>query len=125
MGTQYCGDIGFLLGFHRHVERLGIDNEVTSLCDIFFQYHYDVVAITQRNVKLHVIVLPIFNVVLISDKDENAILFHLSKYSYKLYGNIVCMMQIKMRAIYTSLIIVTSFTCFCRNLLSSFFEFTI
>ena len=42
----------------------------------FSQYPFsnnDVVAITQRNVKLHVIVIPIFNVVLISDKDENVI----------------------------------------------------
>ena len=41
-----------------------------------------------------------FNVVLLSDKDENAInngkhvvLFHLSKYSDKLYGNIIYKMQ--------------------------------
>ena len=48
--------------------------------------------------------IPIFNVVLISDKDENAInndkyvvLFHLSKYFIdKLYGNIVYKMQIEM-----------------------------
>ena len=47
--------------------------------------------------------IPIFNVVLISDKDENAInkgkhvvLFHLSKYSDKLYGNIVYKIQIEM-----------------------------
>ena len=47
--------------------------------------------------------IPIFNVVLMSDKDENAInngkhvvLFHLSKYSVKLYGNIVCKMKIEM-----------------------------
>ena len=46
--------------------------------------------------------MPIFNGVLISDKDENAInngkhvvLFHLSKYSDKLYGNIVDKMQIE------------------------------
>ena len=46
---------------------------------------------------------PIFNVVLISDKDENAInkgkhvvSFHLSKYSDKLYGNIVYKIQIEM-----------------------------
>ena len=45
VGTRYCGDIGFLLGFHRDVERLRIETEVTSLCDIFFQ-HNDVVAIT-------------------------------------------------------------------------------
>ena len=73
-----------------------IEIEVTSLYDIFFQHHNDVVAITKCNVKLHVIVIPIFNAVLISDKDENAILFHLSKYSDKLYGNIVCKMQIEM-----------------------------
>ena len=42
--------------------------------------------------------IPILNG-LISDKDENAIndgnLFHLSKYSDKLYGNIVYKMQIE------------------------------
>ena len=44
--------------------------------------------------------IPIFNVILISDKDENAIndrkhaLFHLSKYSDKLFGNIVYRIQI-------------------------------
>ena len=47
--------------------------------------------------------IAIFNVVLISEKYENAInnskhvvLFHLSKYSDKLYGNIVYKMQIEM-----------------------------
>ena len=47
--------------------------------------------------------IPIFNVVLISGKDENVInknkhvvSFHLSKYSDKLYGNIVCEVQIEM-----------------------------
>ena len=47
--------------------------------------------------------IPIFNVVLIPDKDENAInngkhvvLFLLSKYSDKLYGNIVYRTQIEM-----------------------------
>ena len=47
--------------------------------------------------------IPIFNVVLISDKDENAInngkhvvLFLLSKYSDKLYGNIVYRTQMEM-----------------------------
>ena len=44
--TRYCGDIGFLLGFHRDVDRLRIDIEVTSLYDIFFQHHNDVAAIT-------------------------------------------------------------------------------
>ena len=69
----------------------------------FFQYYDDVVAITYRNVKLHVIAIPIFNVVLISDNNENAmnndkhvVLFHLSQYSDKLYGNIVYQMQIEM-----------------------------
>ena len=42
--------------------------------------------------------IPIFNG-LISDKDENSIndgnLFHLSKYSDKLYGNIVYKMQME------------------------------
>ena len=46
--------------------------------------------------------IPIFNVVLISDKAENAInngrhvFFHLSKYFDKLYGNIVYKMKIEM-----------------------------
>ena len=47
-------------------------------------------------------VIPIFNVVLVSDKDGNAInngkhvvLFYLSKYCDKLYGNIVYKMQIE------------------------------
>ena len=68
---------------------------MTSLFDIFFQHHNDVVAITWRDVKLHIIVIPVFNVVLISDKDENAsdngkhvVLFRLSKYSDKLYGKV-------------------------------------
>ena len=46
--------------------------------------------------------IPIFNVVLISDKDENAInkgkhvaLFHSSKYSDKLYGNIFVRYKLK------------------------------
>ena len=69
MGTRYCGDIGFLLDLH--IDRLPIEIEVTSLYDIFFQHN---VAITQHSVKLLVIEIPIFNVVvLISDKDENAI----------------------------------------------------
>ena len=80
VGTWYFGDIGFLLGFYRDVDRLRIDIEVTYLYDIFFQHHNDVVAITQCNVKLQVIVIPIFNLPLISDKDENATLFHFSKY---------------------------------------------
>ena len=48
-------------------------------------------------------VIAIFNVILIWDKDENAInkgkhvvLFHLSKWSDKLYGNIVYRIQIEM-----------------------------
>ena len=64
MGTQYRGDIGFWLR---------IETELTSSYDSFFQHHNDVIAITYRNRKLHVIVIPIFNVVLISDKDENVI----------------------------------------------------
>ena len=35
-----------LLTFHRDVDRLCIEIEVTLLCDIFFQYHNDVLAIT-------------------------------------------------------------------------------
>ena len=103
MGTRYCGNIGFLLDLHRDIDRLLIEIEVTSLYDIFFQHRSDVVAITQRNVKLHALAIPIFNVVLISHKDENAInngkhvvLFHLSKYFDKLYGNTVYKMQTEM-----------------------------
>ena len=73
MGTRNYGDIGFLLGLHGDIDRLRTEIEVTSLYGIFFQHHHDVVAKTWRNVKLHVIAIPIFNVVLISDKDENAI----------------------------------------------------
>ena len=46
MDTQYRGDIGFLLDFHRDADQLRIDIEVTSLYDIFFLYNIDVVAIT-------------------------------------------------------------------------------
>ena len=46
LGTQYCGNIGFLLDLHRDIDRLHIEIEVTSLFDIFFQHHNDVVAIT-------------------------------------------------------------------------------
>ena len=94
-GTGYCRNIGFLLDFRRDVDRLRIDTEVTSLYDISFRHLNDIVSITQRNVKLHVTAIPIFNVALISDKDENAInngkhvLFHLSKCSDKIFGNIV------------------------------------
>ena len=102
VGTRYCGDIGFLLDLHRDIDRLRIEIEVTSLFDIFFQHHNDVVVITQGSVKLPVIVIPIFNVVLISGKDKNAInngkhvvLFNLSKYSHKLYGNIVYKCKLK------------------------------
>ena len=72
MDTRYRGGIGFSLDLDRHIDRLRIEIEVTSLYDIFFQNHNDVVAITQRNVKPHVIVIPIFNVVMISHKDGNA-----------------------------------------------------
>ena len=72
VGTRYCGDIGFLLDLHRDIDWLLFETEVTSLYDIFFQ-HYNVVPITYRNVKLQVIVILIFNIVLIWDKDENAI----------------------------------------------------
>ena len=70
VSTRYCGDIGFLLDLHRSIDQLRIEVEVNY---IFFQHHNDVVAITQHNEKLHVIVIPIFNVVLISGEDENAI----------------------------------------------------
>ena len=53
--------------------------------------------------KHHVIVILILNGVLISDQDENTIdngkhvaLFHLSKYSDQLHGNIVFKIQIEM-----------------------------
>ena len=52
--------------------------------------------------------IPIFNLALISDKDENATLFHLSKYSGKLYRNNVCKMQIEISNLY--------FTCICNQL---------
>ena len=42
----YCSDIGFLFDLHRDIDRLHIEIEVTSLCDMFFQHHNDVVAIT-------------------------------------------------------------------------------
>ena len=103
MATRYCGGISFLEGFYHDVDRLRIEIELTSLYDIFFKHHNDVLAITQRKVKLHIIVIPIFNVVLISDKYENVItngkhvvLFHLLKHSDKLSGNIVYKIQIKM-----------------------------
>ena len=90
------------MDLHRDIDRLRIEIEVTSLYDIFFQHHNYVATITWRSVKLHVIAIPMLNVVLISDKDENAInngkhvvLFQLSKYSDKLYVNIVYKMQIE------------------------------
>ena len=73
VGSRYCSDIGFLMDLHRDIDQLRIGIEVTSLYNILFQYHNDVVAMTQHNVKLHVIAIPIFNVVLISGKDENAV----------------------------------------------------
>ena len=61
--------------------------------------------------------IPIFSVVLISDKDENvinngkyAVLFHLSKYFDKLHGNFVYKMQIEMSSfiqVPTSLVFAT------------------
>ena len=75
--TRYCGNISFLLGFHRDVDRLRIDIEVTSLYDIFFQHHNDAVVITEWNTKFHVVVIQISTVLLISDKDENVTLFYL------------------------------------------------
>ena len=36
----------FFVGLHRDIDRLRIEIEVTSLYDIFFQYHNDVAAIT-------------------------------------------------------------------------------
>ena len=46
VGRRYCDNISFLLGFHRDVDGLRLDIEGTSLYDIFFQHHNDVVAIT-------------------------------------------------------------------------------
>ena len=46
VGTRYFGDIAFLLDFHRDVDRLRSDSGATSLYDISFQCHNDVVAIT-------------------------------------------------------------------------------
>ena len=76
---------------------------MTPLYDIFFQHYDDVVTTTYRIVKLQVIVILISNIILISDKYENAInkgeyvaLFHLLKYSDKLYDNIVEKIQIEM-----------------------------
>ena len=46
VGTRYCHDIGFLLGFHRDIDRIRIETEVKSLYDIFFQHHNDVATIT-------------------------------------------------------------------------------
>ena len=46
VGTRYYGDIGFLLDLHRVIDRLRFKIEVTSLYDIFFQHHDDIVAIT-------------------------------------------------------------------------------
>ena len=37
VGTRHCGYIGFLVDFHRNVDRLRIDIKVTSLYNIFFQ----------------------------------------------------------------------------------------
>ena len=45
VGTQYCSDIGFLLDLHRDIDQLRIEIEVTSLYDIFFQHHNDVIAV--------------------------------------------------------------------------------
>ena len=71
-------------------------------------------------------VVPIFNVVLISDEDENAInkgkhvvLFHLSKYSDKLYGNIIYKIQTEM----SNFIKVLASLVFAA--ISGFFRFTI
>ena len=46
VGTRYCKDTGFLLGFHRDADRLRIEIEMTLLYNIFFQYHNDLAAIT-------------------------------------------------------------------------------
>ena len=42
--SEHIG-IGFLLSLHRDIDRLCIEIEETSLYDIFFQHHNDVVAI--------------------------------------------------------------------------------
>ena len=46
VGARCCGNIGFLLDFHRDVDHLHIEIEVTWLYDIFFQHRNDVVTIT-------------------------------------------------------------------------------
>ena len=51
VGTRYCGDIVFLLDLHGDIDRLRIEIEVTSLYDIFFQKHNDVVVITVAQCK--------------------------------------------------------------------------
>ena len=43
---RYCGDICFLLGLHRDIDRLRIEIEVISLYDTLIQHYNDVVAIT-------------------------------------------------------------------------------
>ena len=69
-----------MLNFNRDVDRI--------------QHHNNVVAIALRNVKYQIVT---------SDKDKNAInngkhvLFHLSKCSDKLHGNIVYKMQIEIK----------------------------
>ena len=92
---RYCCETVLLLDFHCDRDRLRVDTELTLLHDISFQHHNCVVAITQRSLKIHVMVIPVFIVALLSDKDENAInnrkdiLFHLIKCSDQLYGSIV------------------------------------
>ena len=46
MSTRYGGHIVFSLDLHPDIDRLRIEIVVTSLYDIFFQHHNDVVAIT-------------------------------------------------------------------------------
>ena len=46
VGTQYCGDVGFLLDLYRDIDRLHTEIEVTSLYEIVFQHHNDAVVIT-------------------------------------------------------------------------------
>ena len=45
VGTRYCSGIGFLLDLHCDIDQLRTEIEVTSLYDIFFQHHNDVIAI--------------------------------------------------------------------------------
>ena len=46
VGPRYCDNIDFSLDLHLDEDQLRIEIEVTSLYNVFFQHHNDVVAIT-------------------------------------------------------------------------------